>query len=264
MDKKAMSLWGGIFRDDERRKKAWAPNSVYDESLQLTKFIPFRNIAKLPRAASIVAGTPLNPSHIKDAEWELENLIRLKNSAIDIVTDEVLASGAQRVLAINTVQSSVKFTGDVKDIFAAIAELSTTVKELSTMVKDEFNTIKGELNAVKGELNAVKDDLSTVKQPAILEIQTGRIQLKLLKSVPGFGTDLANAVRQPNTPAIHTTGLPPAIGTEGTYDVTQLNDLDHSDILRLISYYNEDFKIVLADELFERRHKFTVWHTLYD
>ncbi|KAJ3775917.1 hypothetical protein FB446DRAFT_701192 [Lentinula raphanica] len=231
------------------------------------------NIAKLPRAASIVAGTPLNPSHIKDAEWELENLIRLKNSAIDIVTDEVLASGAQRVLAINTVQSSVKFNGDVKDIFAAIAELSTTVKELSTMVKDEFNTIKGELNAVKDDLSTVKQKVDTVdvncqniarRARNSREIQTGRIQLKLLKSVPGFGTDLVNAVRQPNTPAIHTTGLPPAIGTEGTYDVTQLNDLDHSDILRLISYYNEDFKIVLADELYERRHKFTIWHTLYD
>ncbi|KAJ3823047.1 hypothetical protein F5880DRAFT_1569924, partial [Lentinula raphanica] len=223
------------------------------------------NIAKLPRAASIVAGTPLNPSHIKDAEWELENLIRLKNSAIDIVTDEVLASGAQRVLAINTVQSSVKFNGDVKDIFAAIAELSTTVKELSTMVKDEFNTIKGELNAVKEKVDTVDVNCQNIARRArnSREIQTGRIQLKLLKSVPGFGTDLANAVRQPNTPAIHTTGLPPAIGTEGTYDVTQPNDLDHSDILRLISYYNEDFKIVLADELFERRHKFTVWHTLY-
>ncbi len=54
----------------------------------------------------------------------------------------------------------------------------------------------------------------------------------------------------------------PALGAVINLDISLFDAWNHGDILQCMTFYNEDFKIIAADTLVERKAKLRAWLTV--
>ncbi|KAF5356663.1 hypothetical protein D9757_013199 [Collybiopsis confluens] len=167
------------------------------------------------------------------------------------------------------------------DVATALARLQNTIDDLKNNdIRGLRNDIRGIRDDVNTDLAAITTRLDGLEHSIVLGraeaandrrrlmnarevVVSGQVSLKMQKIAPGSGYQLALPLRGAvNLPLDYLPGAIPAVGAELGYTPSNIDALQHLDILRAVIFYNEDFHILHTDDVGERRRKFRAWHTM--
>ncbi|KAF9028370.1 hypothetical protein BDZ89DRAFT_1133683 [Hymenopellis radicata] len=128
---------------------------------------------------------------------------------------------------------------------------------------DGFDKTDAKLDRIDAKLDNAQKRLSNKHSMAHI----GRLTYMLHKIIPGSGLQrainlLPQTVICPHRSDLESFEPEPTLGAVFDIDASLLSDFTHLDILKLIIFYNETFRIEPADSLLDRKAKLFIWLTV--
>ncbi|KAF9038853.1 hypothetical protein BDZ89DRAFT_404192 [Hymenopellis radicata] len=191
------------------------------------------------------AGTPVAAAHIAHAKAVVATVRGINASGQDAsITDAIVLDAEMREVAIEQAYASARYAP--ANLQQSIDALRNDIAALQRLVLDSHR-----------QTMAAVDNNRILSRNA--RIQQPQEYSPLQKKIPGSGHALANAVRPANSAPMPALNPEPRIGDVPPAFSGRIAAYNNADILRLITFYNEDFGIVAGDPLALRNDKFRVF-----